>query len=521
MLPGKTYSIDDILQILRRRFWLVLLPVTLAGVATAWYQRTLKDVYTSHAVILIVPQRISEKIVESTVSSDALDRIQEVRRAVLSRSRLQSVVEQFDLYPEMRRTRSMDDVVDRLRADMFVEPEGNTAWVGYRGFEPVLVTKVAEHLGQLFINESAVDRQSQVQDTSQFLDAEASQALERLREAERRLAAWKQKHAGELPNQLGANLAVMQNTQAQLSDLRETMNADRARRLELEKQLADLEDPTRAAAALSVIQAQGRAGGAATTEQQLLGAQEQLAAYEQRGLRPGHPDLDAARRRVNDLQARLERETSLGRGADQAATAQATGTIRASRIEEVRSTIASIDKQLARSQDEERRLMAASADVQRRVDAMPTRETEETELTRDYDILQSAYRDLLQNKTRTQLSVNLEQRQAGEQFRLFEPARLPEGPDGPNRPLAIAIGLVVGLAIGAALIALIEFRDRSFKTDEDLADLLDLPVLAVVPVMKSDADVRRLFWRRIGVFTSLGSVVAGGLVFVVYALIRG
>jgi hypothetical protein len=82
------------------------------------------------------------------------------------------------------------------------------------------------------------------------------------------------------------------------------------------------------------------------------------------------------------------------------------------------------------------------------------------------------------------------------------------------------MGLVGGLLLGAALVGLLEYRDKSFKTDEDLAALLDLPVLAVVPVMKSDADVRQALWRRIFMSTALGSVVTACLAFVAYVFVR-
>ena len=84
----------------------------------------------------------------------------------------------------------------------------------------------------------------------------------------------------------------------------------------------------------------------------------------------------------------------------------------------------------------------------------------------------------------SKITENLESLQIGEQFKLLDPARLPEQPFSPNRRAINLMGLAGGLAVGMALIALLEYRDASFKTHDDVARVLALPVLAVVPLMQ-------------------------------------
>ncbi len=71
--------------------------------------------------------------------------------------------------------------------------------------------------------------------------------------------------------------------------------------------------------------------------------------------------------------------------------------------------------------------------------------------------------------------------QIGEQFRTLDPARLPERPISPNRPLINLIGAFAGLALGVGLVALLEYRDNSFRTDDEVVSVLALPVVAVIP----------------------------------------
>lgn len=521
MLPGKRYTVDDLLHILRRRYWLIVVPFALVGAAAAAYTRSLPDVYFAETVIMVVPQRIPENYVQSTVTAKIEDRLQSLRTTLLSRTRLERIIQQFDLYPDERRSGPMEDVVELMRRNVSVaNGSGNSFRVGYHGSDPVKVMKVADSLASLFINESLLDRQTQAEGTNQFLDSELAEALSKLREQERRLAVWKQTHAGELPNQVDANLALMQNTSMELRGLRDSMGQDRARRLELERQLGDLQDPGRVRAATDAgdvgTSATQLPAAASSTEQQLAAAEAQVEAYEQRGLRAGHPDLDAARRRVRDLQARLEREASTV-SVGPRTTLSAAELARLRRIEDLKNEIATIDKQLARNLEQEKRLMATAADVQRRIDAMPARETEETELQRDYGTLRATYENLLRNKQQAAIAANLERRQVGEQFKLMDPAQLPVRPVSPNRPRDIGLGLGIGLLVGLAIVGFLEYRDRSFKLDEDVAGLLQLPVLAVVPVMKSDSDVRRAFWASVTTTIGLGSIVAASLMFVAYA----
>ena len=120
----------------------------------------------------------------------------------------------------------------------------------------------------------------------------------------------------------------------------------------------------------------------------------------------------------------------------------------------------------------------------------------------------------------SKLAAEVEQRQIGEQFRLLDPARLPEKPFRPNRQVINLGGAALGLALGIVLVTLLEWRDSSFRTDDEVSTLLTLPVLAVVPLMQSDDDRARAKRRRLVMNVGLGSTVIGCLAVLVYTLVR-
>jgi capsular polysaccharide biosynthesis protein len=122
------------------------------------------------------------------------------------------------------------------------------------------------------------------------------------------------------------------------------------------------------------------------------------------------------------------------------------------------------------------------------VDAAPSRESELVELTRDYATLQATYASLLTKREDSKLAANLERRQIGEQFKVLDPASLPERPvNAMMRVIVLVGGSLGGLVLGLLGAAVLEYRDSSYRTEADVTTVLSLPVLALIPLMESEA----------------------------------
>jgi uncharacterized protein involved in exopolysaccharide biosynthesis len=260
---------------------------------------------------------------------------------------------------------------------------------------------------------------------------------------------------------------------------------------------------------------------AGTTAQKLAMAKNVLSQQQLAGLKEGHPDVQTTQRLIRDLTKQLETE-SLERpvSADESNTGlSAAERQRKARLEGLKAEKDQLDKQIAALQTEEKRLRLVATSYQQKVDLVPARESEMIALTRDYGTLQSLYSSLLSKKEESNLATNLERRQIGEQFKLLDPARIPERPTSPNRPMLNLFGMLAGLAIGLAIVVFLEYRDASFKTDDEITRILALPVLAVVPLMESDQERTRGFKRRLIVSVGLGTAVAGCLGILVYTFV--
>ena len=516
MLPGKKYTPEDILQIGWRHKWFLLLPFAIVSAGTAVYTRYLPDRYLSEALIMVVPQRVPESYVRSTVTTRIEDRLRAITEQIMSRTRLERVILEFNLYAEQRRTGIMQDVVERMQREVTVRPgPGDTFRVGFMGDNPVVVRKVAEKITSLFIDESLRQRESLAEGTNQFLDAQLEDARARLIDHEKRREAYRMQYAPELPEQRDANLQAAADAQLQIQQLLQAVNRGQDRRLALEKQVADLEAENFAPAPAAAV----TTPEAMTSAQRLVLARQQLSAMLKEKT-PQHPDVVAAQRIVAEFERKAEEDAlrmPLSAGDDGLPPVERA---RRRRIADLRAELEQLDRQLAGLQAEETRLRGVGGEYQRRAETAPRRESEMIELTRDYAIISKQYTDLLAKREDAKISANLERRQIGEQFEVLDPARLPERPFSPNRERLNLIGMAAGLAVGLALVALLEYRDRSFKTDDEIKAVLQLPVLAVVPLMRSEIEKRRRWRRGVLVNMFLGSAVLACFAVVAYTFVR-
>jgi polysaccharide chain length determinant protein (PEP-CTERM system associated) len=519
VIPGRTYTPQDFASILWRRKWLLVVPLVVCSVATFFAVRTLPNRYKSETLILVVPQRVPESYVKSTVTARIEDRLQTISQQILSRTRLERIVQDFDLYAKERRTGIMEDVVEKMRRDIdILVIKGDSFRITFTGDEPRKVMDVTQRLASLFIDENLRDREMLAQGSYQFLESQLDGARGRLIEHEKKLEEYRRRYAGELPTQLQSNLQVIQNTQMQIQALTESLARDRDRRLMLERAIADSSSPEATAVAAAMAPAPAAPGDplVGTAVQQLESARQTLRQLELR-LKPEHPDVVRMKRTIANLEQKADTEAALRVLIPNAPSTVAIAPAevsRQNRLKELKTEVDNLDRQLARKEEDERQLRKVVVGYQGRIEGTPARESDLTELMRDYDTLQKSYTTLLTKREDSKVSADLERNQIGEQFKVLDVARMPEKPDSPNREKIDLIGAVIGLAIGFGLIGLLEFSDSTLKSDDDVMTALKLPVLAMVPVL-AESTPRKAFamhrWRLMAIASALTMIAAMGL----------
>jgi polysaccharide chain length determinant protein (PEP-CTERM system associated) len=510
VIPGKQYSFDTVMQVVWRRKWLILLPALVIGAIGVGIIRQLPNVYRSESLILVVPQRVPESYVRSTVTARIEDRLQAISQQILSRTRLEQIITDFNLYARERASQElMEDLVERMRTrDIGLDIiKGDAFRVSYQASDPRVAKNVTERLVSLFIDESYRDREVLAEGTSQFLSTQLDEARRQLVLTETKLQAYQRAHNGELPAQVSANLQAQHNAEMALQALGEDLNRDRERRLLLERQVTDiLEAPVEAKTADPQ-----KPEMAQTMEDELRLAQQALLAVELK-LKPEHPDVKKQRRAVDELEKRVAAQKLEGTLASRPTGAPVVmDYAKRRRLTDARAELENLDRTLQAKIAEENRLRGLVGMYQTRIEATPVREAELAALMRDYETQQQTYRGLLQKKEESQISANLEKRQIGEQFKILDPARLPEQPASPDRPRLYLIAALIALATGFGLAALAEFFDKSLRSEADVRAALNLMVLATVPLIR-DASASARRWRRAAAAVTVTLLVAGATV---------
>jgi polysaccharide chain length determinant protein (PEP-CTERM system associated) len=503
VIPGKQYKPEDVADALWRRRWFIVVPFVVIAGATIAVSSMLPDRYMSEAVLLVVPQRVPENYVKSTVTGRLGDRLHAMAQQIMSRSRLEAIVREFDLYPNERKTMIMEDVVDMMRTrDVKIGPRGGAGVdagefaISYESSDPRTAMLVAERLASLFIKENIEDRATFADLTGQFLDTQLDDARRQLMDHEKKLEAFRKANAGRLPSESESNAQSMLNTQMQLSTLQESINRDRDRQIMLQRLIAD----TNNLAGMSAPGEAGPNGAPVSTARQLEMARANLGILEAR-LKPDHPDLRIAKRTVRDLEQKVAAE-ALQQPLSPAPTLRTADAARASKLAEYQAESELIDRRIATKQEEEKRLTAAMVAYRQRIEAAPGLESQLTALMRDYTTLQTTYQSLLAKSEEAKVAANLERRQIGEQFKIIDSPSLPQRPISPNRLLINMLGACVGLAFGFGLGGLLEYRDSSLRSVDDVAVALSLPVLGFVPTMKTKAERLREKKRQLVVAAS-------------------
>lgn len=435
-----------------RRPWLVIgtLAVTTAlAVGTSFL---LQKRYQTSTLILVESQKVPESVLREDAEGRG-PRLQTIRQEILSRTRLEHVINELDPYPELGGS-SATEVVDTMRRAIEISVKGNDAFsIDYTHHDPQKAQQVANRLATLFIEESSQAREAQAVGATEFLDSQMQDARKELEAKELAIRKYKEARMGRLPEQTTANLATLQRLQLEDQTLAENLRAARARVRELE---SGQEVPR--------LPAEGRPA-ALDPSAELAQLKAQLVSLRAR-YTDEHPDVKSLRDRIS----RLERQVA------EAAPGTGAADLRKADIAQARRELEELESK--KTQLEGRMFM-----FQNRVEDTPRTEQELATLTRDYQKLNENYLELLKKKMDAQMAQRLEKRWKGEQFRVLDPAYLPEKPIFPKRSMFLILGLSIGLVLGLATAIGLEAFHSGVRSQRQLEASLPYPVLASFPRM--------------------------------------
>ena len=502
----------------RRRWWLMW-PLFVCGFVAFGVAHFWPEQYRSEALILVEQQKVPELYVTPNVVTDLQDRLQSMTQQILSRTRLQKLIEQFGLYPNLRPRVNIDEVVDKMRQDIRIElvqaPRRQDELTAFRIYflygSARVAQQITNELTSLFIDENLQARGQQSVSTTTFLENQLEQARQDLAQQEQRLREYKIRFIGELPEQKQTMLQTLGSLQSQLDANTAAIDRAEQQRIYLESMRSEYQ-----AMQESLGSADGSAVASpiAVADATIRDLQKQLTDLETK-YTSRHPDVDKLRDQLAGWkQTRKQLEQKPDTVPPTEASANTASRPQSVPLAEVESRLKVTKLEIENYQDATKKLRARMDDLESRLNLTPLREQQLAEVTRNYDNSRQNYQSLLQKKLQSELATNLEKRQQGEQFRIIDPPNLPLKPTEPNRLEILTIGWALGLCAGLGVTTLLEMTDETVHNERNLLESVQVPVLVHVPVLQSHQErVRTRLYQvceaMVTVLLLTGSVAMG------------
>jgi polysaccharide chain length determinant protein (PEP-CTERM system associated) len=479
MAANRELTSTDAKRVFRRYWWILPISTVLLTLIAWVAANVLPKRYTSQTMVLVEEPSVSTRIIDQAVADDINHRLATMQEQILSRSRLQPIIEKLNLYPEDRGKVSVDELVDRLHGSITVKPVEAMQGTGPHqlpGFyitatfdTPQLAQQVCTEITSMFLAQNARQTEQQASRTTSFLGEQLAEAKAKLDQEDAKLAEFKRQHPGSMPEDNPTNLGVLMGTNSQLE-----ANTQAIARAEQEKAFNE-----------SLLQQEEVNWKTRTTggtnpdsaDQQLSLLQDRLTDLLSR-YTPDHPDVIKTESQIAELKKRMAEPPKQA-----PASAPAQSTHEPPQIQLLRAKLRQDDLTIANLKREQAQIQAQARQLQGRMEATPMVEQQYKEITRDHQTASDIYNDLLKKSQSSTMVGALVHEQNSEQFRVYDPPNLPQSPSFPKKPYFLGGGAFGGLAIGFGILFLLAMMDKTIHSEHDAELFLHLPVLTVVPTL--------------------------------------
>ena len=466
----------------------IVIALTSLLVAFSWPKQ-----YHSTTSILVSEDNIIRQLMEGrAVATSVYDRAAIAREVVFSRKVMDQVLDIGGWLEGDPAQAQRDQMAQAIESRTTIgSPRDNLILISYWDTDPVRAQAVTAKFAELFMGESAEAKRRESREAYEFIDVQVAQYHRRLLEAELRLKQFRDSSEDARP---GSGMEVstrvaelrrdLENWRMQQQDLRSRM-------LALQSQLGELGTDTQ----LDSYQNQLR--------QQIARLQSE-ADSQMLDLTSRHPNVTRSRHRIGMLKEELAASAErIRRGED------VSRSLHSPIHQELGSALGSVRREIAGQDARIRSGEALLANELQRGRRVADSDIELAELSRDHDVNQAIYADLLNRLENARLSMHMDETGHGLTFRIHEPAIEAAGPSG-LRFLHIASGgLMAAVAMPLGLVLLLVRIDPRVRSPQALERITDLPLLVATPRYWNDADRRH--WRtriRLAVFALTLTVFA-------------
>ena len=487
MIANRVWKSDDHVA-LSRRLKVILVPALVAMLAGFLISFGFSRRYTSKSLVLVERPTVPSGSAKSTGTASVRDRMLTLQQQVLSRSRLQALVNRrSDLASGGK---SVDDVIDEIQSAVLVTeapPLGSSPasssnpatrsgdaagfYVSFTANNPHDAQQFCGEITSMLLEENLKNDEQAALGASDFFSRQLDQAKSNLDETDKKLAAFKNLYAGQLPSDADNNLKILGGLNSQLDAVTWQLNRAQQDKSYAESVLAQQ---------LAAWKAYSNSQNSENIEQQLASLKTQLVTLQAR-YTDDHPDVIKLKSDIAELEAK---QKQMSPSDQKTGPDEANGKTEPPEILQLRQEIDQNEGFIAKATQEQKQLGQMISVYQSRLTLSPKVEEEFKQLTRDNETAYKIYDSLLLRKSDSEIQTGLEYRQQGEQMRLLDAASLPVSPGFPVRWKFAAYGLGPGLAFGIGIAIWLELRHRALRNDGDIPSRVEVerPMLTPIPM---------------------------------------
>lgn len=477
------------LDILLRRYKIIFVGV-LVGLITGLglYLKTSKS-YRCEALMQYQQQGINPTALSPDDRSHPRNIVNTVKEQVLSRTSLEGIIKEHRLYQELLQRLPLEDVVENMRGKIVINAAGRGGEVyriSFLGSNPRKVMLVTNSLASKFIEENLRFRQEKVSETSNYIEDELKMAQAALDKKEAVMRDYKLEHYNEMPDQRVMNINRLNALQGRFQQSIESSHTNERTIVLIQEQISLREQllSNISTQAISLQQPLPQQEGQVTAKDIYNKLQQLKTRYTE-----NHPEVKRLQKLLDDLggwQTKSGEEKGKGNASRNTQSEQLDP-----QILQLKHQLRDLKENLSRSKTDREKLSIEIQKLQSRIDAGPVREAEWSALTRDYEQLQTHYQELVRRNLQAESAQSLEKRQQGSQFKIIDPARLPIKPFKPNFIVIMFGAIVLSIGASGALAIGIDVLSTSFRDPQELESFMDLPIVSVIPLVKSQKELRR------------------------------
>ncbi len=466
----------DYLSVVRRRKWWLIVPAVVGVVAGILLAVLWPKDYLSEAKIGIAAPTLSPELLRGVSSLDREERQRAISQQLLSRQVLERVVREEHLNPG----KPVEDVAGWLRGKILVvvdQPIGrmenknglDSFDLGYVDRDADRAQRITNRLAYVFVDENSKTRTNRAENTSEVLGQQLQASQQRLTELEGQLRVKKEANMGRLPDQINANIAMVNGLRQSLDSYSMQLRTEQDRLNQLESQLEEMRRgtgtaPLTSSAAMAVHASQTR----------IAGLQQELAQARALGYTDKHPEIVRLQAEIAQAQRELA-SIKQPSGAD--GDALLTDPVYRQRLADRDAVRLRINTLRAQSSQASSQI----AQYQSRVEAAPMVEQDLQAISRDVELERARFADVKKTYDNARSAEDFARKQGGERFSVLYPA-YPGVPASPSQPVKLLIlPIVMGLVLGVMMAIGREFLDRSVHDARALQSEFDVPVLGEIP----------------------------------------